>query len=189
MKQLIIAGIIGLASTAAMAGGEEEVSAYNFNYGPYVGIHGGAAIPNNEMVIGNNDTFNTGYDVGGQAGYQIGNLRLEGAFTFLNNSAKANNNVDLRLTTLMANGYYDFNASQVFAPFIGAGAGWVHAWTTSNQFPVNSPESNEFAYQVMAGVRLHIRKHFIWNVDYHRLSWTDGNGAQNLIEAGLSYAF
>ncbi len=187
MKQLIIVGIMGLTSVAAVAGGEEPVIS-NFNYGPYIGIHGGIAIPNNNMVIGGSGRLNVGPDAGAQVGYQVGNIRLEGAFTFFNNATNFNN-VDLRMTTLMANGYYDFNVNSWVAPFLGVGLGWVHEWTTQNQFPVNSPENNEFAYQGIVGIRFHATRHFVVDVDYHRLEWSDGNGAQNLVETGLSYAF
>lgn len=184
MKRLIIVGLISLASTVAVAG-DEEPSVTNFNYGPYVGIHGGVAIPGGN----NGGNFKTGPDVGSQAGFQIGSLRLEGAFTYLSNTLSFNDGIALRMTTLMGNGYYDFQVRPFFAPYVGFGIGWLHAWGVNVPFTINPPEDNEFAYQVMGGVRFHATHHFIIDLGYHRLGWTDGNGAQNLVELGLNYAF
>src|SRR3989338_8380066 len=124
MKQFLMVGIIGLTISGV---GVAMTDDSGVNYGPYLGITSGLAIPSGS----GSQYLNVGPDVGGQIGYQAGNLQLEGAFNYLSNSFSLDDDVVLRMTTLMANAYYDFNFGSIFVPYVGAGLGWLHAWATS----------------------------------------------------------
>lgn len=175
MKRIIMAGLLGLMVCGAAFA----------DIGAYVGVHGGAAMPGGDT----GDNFNTGPDVGAQVGYQLNNLRAELAFTYLNNGVSDNTDLSLGMTTLMSNLYYDLGSGFI-RPFVGGGMGWVHAWVTNNTpLTITLPDNNEFAYQFMSGLRAYMGRHFVMDATYRRLSWTDGNGAQNLFELGLNYVF
>ena len=153
---------------------------------PYVGLHGGIVFPSGMMGSGK---LNAGPIIGAQAGYHMGNVRVEGALSYYSNSLKGNHSAQLHMTTFMANACYDCNLNLHFVLFVGVGIGWVHAWKTNVAVILNGPESNEFAYQGIVGVNFPLSSRFIMGVDYRRLGWTDDNGNQNLIESNLNYLF
>ena len=153
---------------------------------PYVSLYGGVVFPSGM----GSSKLNAGPVVSAQAGYRMGNVRVEGALSYYSNSLKGNHSAKLRMRTLMANGYYDFNLNVPFVPFVGVGIGWVHVWKTHAAAVIlNGPESNEFACQGIAGVNFPLSSQLIVGVDYRRLGWTDANGNQNLIEGSLNYLF
>ncbi|ABS78368.1 porin family protein [Coxiella burnetii] len=181
MKRLITLILVSLAIPPIYAGG--AVDTPFLNSGPYVGLHGGVALPSESDL-------NAGPVVGAQVGYRMGNVRIEGALSYYSNSLEANSDAKLRMTTLMANGYYDFNFNAPLVPFVGVGVGWVHAWRTNNGVLLNrGTDNNEFAYQGIAGVSFRVSPRVTLGVDYRYLGWTDGNGSQNLIEMSVNYQF
>lgn len=183
MKRLIILGLRGLMiAPLLMNANAQDLSA--LLAAPYGGLHGGVAFLSGMM---GNGKLNAGPVMGVQAGYYMGNVRVEGALSYYSNGLKGNHSAQLRMTTLMANAYYNFNLNLLFSPFIGIGIGWVHTWKTNVAVLFNGPESNEFAYQGMTGVNFPLSSQLIAGVDYRRLGWTDGNGNQNLIEINLNY--
>lgn len=191
MKRLAMAATLTILSFGTAIADHDKVTVmqnpWKENY-PYAGVHGGLSIPSGSNGF---NQLNVGADVGGQVGYQIGNLRLEAAATYLSNSLKNLNDTTFKMTTVMANIYYDFHFGNTLVPYVGGGAGWAHAWVTSN-YDYNSnfvsPDANEFAYQAIFGVKFRLGTRTLLDFGYHRLSWTDGNGAQNLIEVALNYA-
>ncbi len=182
IKRLITASLVSLATLGTAFADEPANSQTPLNVGPYVGVHGGIAILSS-------DGWNVGPDVGGQVGYKIGNVRVEGAFSYYSNSTDfLGDNIVLHMTTLMANGYYDFNFGSRVIPFVGAGIGWLHAWL-SDSVGLVVPDDNEFAYQGIAGLNFQINDRLTFGLSYHYLGWSDGGGHQNLVEASLNYAF
>lgn len=183
MKRLIIPGLSSLIALLLINANAQDTS--ELLTAPYVGLHGGITFPTG-MGGGK---LNADPIVGAQAGYRMGNVRIEGALSYYNNSFKGSHSAQLRMATLMANFYYDFNLDFPFVLFIGVGVGWVHTWKTHVDVILNSPESNEFSYQGIAGVNFPISNRLIIGVGCRLLGWTDDNGNQNLIESNLNYLF
>lgn len=188
MKKLMtmIVGAASLAlSTFAFAGGPDVAYSMPPLSGWYIGADAGAAFP------GNSDFLNTGPTVNAQIGYNFGMFRLEAAGNYIRHDLRNFNDIYLNMTTLMLNGYYDFHNSSVVIPFIGAGAGWLHAWYTADfdGFSISGPSKNEFAYQGIAGLGFCVTEHFRIDVRYRILSWTNGDGYENIAEAGFNYFF
>lgn len=185
MKKLLMTAIGAMSlvlSASAIAGSPDNYYSMDTRSGFYIGADAGAAIP------GNLDGLETGPSVNGQFGYDTGMFRLELAGNYLRNYVENFNNIYLNIFTLMVNGYYDFHNSSLVTPFIGAGAGWLRAWETGI-VGVSIPADNEFAYQGIAGLSFRVTDSFDIDVRYRILGWTDGNGYENIVEAGFNYFF
>ncbi|OHE77884.1 MAG: hypothetical protein A3F67_08175 [Verrucomicrobia bacterium RIFCSPHIGHO2_12_FULL_41_10] len=198
MKKLLAAIfsiIAGVAFAAAAFATSADAATSAINSGFYVGAQGGVAIPD--------DNVNTGFDVGGRAGYRFGNgFRVEEAFNYFRQSVDLgplNTNLDAHLNTytLMTNGYYDFNTGTKFIPYLGAGIGLAHDSLTisddNNSLSVSniSGSHSHFAAQGIAGVGYQFTRNVGVDVQYRYL-YTDktvGNQNNTIIEAGLNYYF
>jgi opacity protein-like surface antigen len=86
--------------------------------------------------------FETGYGVGGAAGYDFGSVRIEGEVAFRDNGRISSDGEptgdDLTALTLMANAYYDFENSSPVTPYVGGGLG-------TGRVEYNSPAEGLFA--------------------------------------------
>ena len=142
--------------------------------GVYIGAEGGLNWMLNSTFTGTltvppfgsastqvNANYNTGWLAGGVIGYDFLGPRVELEGVYRSNSGTvsipgvgggANSNVDQ--ISVMANGYYDFMAGQMFVPYVGAGAGVAFLTAGAAGGTANA---TAFAYQAMAGVG--------WNID------------------------
>lgn len=195
MKKLaMVATAATLAlSASAFAGGPDlqaaPVPPAQNNW--YAGLNGGVAIP-----AGDSGLLNTGFDVGGQVGYKMGNIRLEGALSYLRHSVSssilpAGFSADFDALALMANGYYDFDMGNSFVPYVGAGIGWLHGWANAAFGGATaSAVDNEFAYQGIVGIDYKIDPNMTVGVNYHIVSFTNSGGfIDNIINATFNYYF
>ena len=131
----------------------------------------------------------TGYNVGARAGYQFGNVRVEGEFDYANNSADTLENPRREISTdlfrrddslrgsttgmtFLGNMIYDFNVPGLsgygVTPHVlgGIGAGRISTdlkW--GDRTIVNSSDWN-FAYQLGAGVRYQVMPNWSLDLDY-----------------------
>ena len=184
--------IAGLALTTVAFAAGANVSTAISNPGFYVGAQGGVAIPDDSNV-------NTGFDVGGQAGYRFGNgFRVEEAFNYLRQGINFGTfnpvdvSVHLNTYTLMTNGYYDFNTGTKFIPYLGAGIGLSHNSVTvsDDNNSVSVSNGNHFAAQGIAGVAYQLTKAVAFDVQYRNLYAHDAAVQDNnIIEAGVNYYF
>ncbi len=123
--------------------------------------------------------FDSGYALSAAAGYRLGDIRLEGEFTYFNNAiqqasatipfelglAPAAAQGDVGLYAFMANIYYDIPTNSRFRPYAGAGLGFYTSRInnlTATFFPVamlnpvNQTSETSFAFQIKAGVSYEI---------------------------------
>lgn len=122
--------------------------------------------------------FSSGFSASAAVGYRFANnLRLEGEFTYFNNSIEfasaqtpmtpvsgaAQGNVGLY--SFMANAYYDIPTNSRFRPYVGVGLGFYISRInelTATFFPfvplnpVNQTSETSFAFQFKAGVSYEI---------------------------------
>jgi len=103
---LIAAVAVAMMSAASMASAEEATT----KTGVYVGT-GFSLATSDEDGIENQKGFNF------NVGYDFGLLRVEGAYDRLSDD-------DLQSSMFSGMGYFDFDNSSKFTPFIGAGLGW-----------------------------------------------------------------
>ncbi|MBY0324288.1 MAG: OmpA family protein [Reyranella sp.] len=160
--------------------------------GVYLGLEGGAnwmfnSSFNSSITTGfggggsfsTNASWNTGYVLGGQVGYDfIGpRIELEGAYrqntgTITTGSTAGSFGVNLQTINVMGNLYYDFLAGGRFVPYVGAGAGvaFLNAGALNN-----SLTSTQFAYQAMVGAGYNIDETFRINLEGRYMGTTTPN--------------
>jgi outer membrane protein OmpA-like peptidoglycan-associated protein len=116
-----------------------------------------------------NESYNTGWAVGGMIGYDFVGPRveIEGMYrdstgTGVLPSVPSTFAVDAYQVSVMTNVLYDFNAGGRIVPYVGAGAGI--AFLTING--IDGPaESTQFAYQAIVGVGYNIDSTFRINLE------------------------
>ncbi len=94
-------------------------------------------------------------------------------------SASANIGNEIKLTTVMANGYYDFENDSAFTPYVSAGIGYAHlkhtvkvgASASNGQTSVSdsgsaSHTSNNFAWSLGAGVQYALNDDLALDLSY-----------------------
>ncbi|MCH9770739.1 MAG: porin family protein [Gammaproteobacteria bacterium] len=197
MKKLLIATAVASALLAGTALAAQSNAQAKNPSKVYVGGDAGVAIPAQK---GFGDELNTGFDIGGHAGYRVNkNVRVEGDITYIRNSftdatAQSVNYSSLKNNQLffMVNGYYDLTTNYQVVPFVGVGAGLLHEWGTGTKAIATAPDTastNAFAFQGLAGLSYKINSSMDVNVTYHLMSWTGSAGFQNIINGGVNYYF
>jgi len=154
----------------------------------YVGINGGAVwLMDSDIKNGQSGKaeFDLGFGVGGDVGYDFGPVRLEGEIEYrLNDYDKAGldsvgtstSGGSYKSLALMVNGYYDFENSSSFTPFLMVGIGGTNVDTdslTSGGLNIPSDSSWQFAYQVGAGVGWEFANSWILDLSYRFFGTTD----------------
>lgn len=180
MKRFIFSAVIGVFCFSSACAGSPMPD------GVYAGAHGGAAIPTGD----NNSSVDTGYIVGGQLGYRLTHVRVEGEFSFIRNSVAAFEAVQTNVTTYMANGYYDIPVSDRFSPYLGAGMGFAHGWASDTVSNQSTDPDNQFAYQLIGGLGYNVTPAVTLAFQYRYLSFADNNNdAVSGLEGVINYAF
>jgi OmpA-OmpF porin, OOP family len=121
-----------------------------------------------------NRSFDSGYNIGARAGYQMGPWRFEGEYSHRSNgsnltrfASRFNGSVDT--DSFMANGIYDFNVGWALTPHIGMGIGGTTVSDSLNA-PILGYRSRSsdtvFSYQAIAGIRYMINPALALDVDY-----------------------
>ncbi len=197
MRKYIISSVCLLALMGNAAQAEEKKGQW------YGGLEGAYSILSQEKAKGSvldiQNRFNDGWAIGGIAGYDFGQWRLEGEigrhFHNANRFAVGNDNglglgglgnIDAtsgksRLTNYMMNAVFDFGDtynSETIEPFIGAGLG-VADMNLKNLSTASAAFVNDtdmvFAYQVFAGVRVPLAEDFEMSFKYRYLATADAN--------------
>lgn len=164
MKKVLLGSVVMISLTVGPALAQSQSA------GPYGEIRGGvvllsdsdidqAGFPTSEI------SFDTGGVVEGALGYASGTgLRGEVALGYRTNDTDQLSDPvfgvfpidgDVTALSLMANGYYDFNAGMpALHPFVGAGIGVAMIDIEASTFGVTlvNDDDTVFAYQAIAGV-------------------------------------
>ena len=78
----------------------------------------------------------------------------------------SNTTVDAQATSLMINGYYDFNRGGRFQPYVGLGVGYA-------KVDINNDDDSNFAWQAMAGVGVPVNQNLTLDLGYRFMSVDD----------------
>ena len=112
--------------------------------------------------------FDIGFGAGGAVGYDFGEFRVEGEFSYQSagflhgETISANDQADdsLAAMAIMANGFFDLDTGSAFFPYIGIGAGAVNLAVKLAPGKDKTPEFDGngwgFGYQANLGVAYQI---------------------------------
>jgi opacity protein-like surface antigen len=162
--------------------------------GPYVSGAVGIGLPEDARFNGVGDRLNNSIVVNGAVGYNFKPARVELGVGYQSHAYTDHFSEwgDLSYLTVMANGYYDFDAVSGVSPYVMAGAGVVDVNTGDDW--VNE---STFAWQVGTGVGIKVSKTATVDFGYRYLR-TEGLGsimdekvtwAGHNIVAGIRYDF
>jgi opacity protein-like surface antigen len=161
------------------------------NAGAYVSGSVGLGLPNVafdgvDYKLDNNILWN------GAFGYNLKPVRVEIGVGYQKNSYSDYSYPGPSLTTIMANGYYDFNMGSAFSPYVTAGVGIADINTADNYV-----DQTVFAWKVGAGVGVKIASNVTIDLGYQYLK-PEGvssvmnekvNFSSNNILLGMRYDF
>ena len=182
-----------ILAAVALAALPLTAHAQNLN-GFYIGARGGASwlLNSNINVNGvatvtgfgtgalsgsHSASFDTGWALGGFAGYDFVGPRVEIETLYRDNQGSqggllpiagvgtlnSRGVAEVRQTSVMANVYYDFFAREAFTPYVGAGAGI--AFINSHIGSLTNSSDTEFAYQAIVGVGYKVMPNLRLNLD------------------------
>jgi len=118
------------------------------------------------------------YNSGAGAGISFGNhltpnIRAEADLAHTRADVKPNGAGSLRLTTAMANLYYDFPTGTAVTPYVGAGLGSVYGQATDD---IHTDDDDfAFGYQLMAGASVEMQNGREFVAGYRFLDGQDLN--------------
>jgi outer membrane protein OmpA-like peptidoglycan-associated protein len=198
---IALSALSAASSYAQTVGSDEPYTGPN---GPYIRGEGGWSWENPMKGQGStnlnfNSTEESGYVVGGAAGWKFGQLRAELGLDFSGHGVQtlgvnqdgglgarlhvaslsgvsSNPTGDVHIWSGMANAYWDFRTGTPFVPYIGIGVGVAHV--SVDNFGVRgtviaNSSDNVFAYQPMVGVRYHITDAVAIGAEYRYFATVD----------------
>ena len=166
-KFLLLAGVACLFSTAANAGVSPYLSAkasYDFNRVKVKWTEDGE-IARDKM---NKELFGSHVAAGVRAGYVRGEIELNNSRDIRRNNTDEDGDFSkfkLYKHSVMANAYFDYLTCTPWTPYVGAGLGvsYLKAQMFENGEKEFDKSTNNFAWQVMAGLAYEFNSH--WAVD------------------------
>ncbi len=138
---------------------------------PYVSGSVGLGIAGDfkEPDLGNVYGMDSGFAVNGAVGYDFDGLRVEGAVGYQKNHYTDEDTLGSSLLTVMANGYYDFNAGGELKPYVMAGLGIANL-NVDDSFGTDPwLDESYFAWQLGAGVGYQVSTSTTIDVGYRYL--------------------
>jgi OOP family OmpA-OmpF porin len=201
MRHRYLLGVgVGFAATLACASAQAQF---------YIGAEGGWTSLENQTgsysftkplpgfagrVLGANEHFDDGFNVGGRFGYMWGHWRFEEEFRHQENEITAfilggkgvtGIRGDRQAEAIMTNVIYDFSLGWPVSPHIGGGVGAVEQKEGLKQFPgvgqLAHGDNWQFGYQGIAGLRWMASPSVALDLDYRYLATEDPNFKSSLI--------
>ncbi|MET0155071.1 MAG: porin family protein [Rickettsiales bacterium] len=140
-----------------------------FAQSPYYGSIKGIYVPGQD--VGSRD-YDNGWGVGLALGKNIGpNVRTEAELFHIQSDVDAPGGGKLRLSSAMANMYYDVPTGTAVTPYVGAGLGGIYGEATSNG--LTDDDDFGFGYQFMAGANVTLGNGHAFYAGYRYLDGTD----------------
>ncbi len=184
---LLVVAMVG----APVAASAQSKSASNRSPGFYAGVESGL----NWLLNNGENSYNTGYAIGGVAGYDFLGPRVELEVMYRNNAGTAatpfgNAAGQVNQLSTMVNGLYDFLPASVITPYAGAGLGL--AFASPGLLGPSSLGATAFAYQGIVGVGYNATPLLRVNLDA-RYYGTSNPGTYNnndiSVMLGVTYKF
>src|SRR6266404_1713536 len=190
VKKKILMAIVGMFALPVGAQAQSTFTPKQTNPGFYFGAEGGL----NWLLNSGRNDMNTGFAVGGVAGYDFVGPRVELEEVYRANNGQrstrfGNISGQIEQLSTMVNVLYDFIPGATITPYAGVGAGVAFADSGLNGCSLCS---TQFAYQGIVGVGWNVDRNVRLNLDARYYGTTNGGGLQyqnNNITAmlGLTY--
>jgi opacity protein-like surface antigen len=175
MKRTLLSLLVALAAATLLASVAAAAGAPYYPMHPYFSVHiGGTSLQDADVdfddpgiVFDDEIEFDNGFNVGAAFGYDYGLARLEVELAYRENDVDRVNSEgfafradgDFSATSVMLNGYWDFETGSPVVPYIGGGIGFANVSANNIKvFDVDGVESfvddddSVFAYQLAAGI-------------------------------------
>jgi opacity protein-like surface antigen len=174
MKRTLLSLLVALASVTLLASVASAAGAPYPPMHPYFSVHvGGTWLQDADVDFDDPDffddeiEFDSGFNVGGAFGYDYGMARLEIELAHRQNDVDTikvdlldfKGDGDFSATSVMLNGYWDFETGSPVVPYIGGGIGFANVSANNVKFFENGvrvryvdDDDNVFAYQLAAGI-------------------------------------
>ena len=191
MKKLLLASVVVLFASNAMAGGLYISPKLGMTFENTNDIKMSVYTVGREVDMGskNDNVFHAGLAVGYDFSQWV-NLRVEGEYMY---HAKADANISWvsmrggefeiksNIHSLNANVYYDFRNSTPFTPYVGAGMGFSRVDTKLSYPRISgSDDKTEFTYNLQAGLDFNLDDHNTIGIGYRYTSLGDGKAPINM---------
>lgn len=141
-------------------------------------------------------SFKDSFLVDAAVGYDFGRFRLEGGLGYARPDVKKSRvsgversgDGDLEVLAFMFNGYYDFENSTSFTPFIGTGMGIAQLNMDARDPSLiqNTESDSVFAYQFTAGGAYDLSERFAFLASYRYFATTEGEFQTRVPSVGFS---
>jgi len=161
--------------------------------GAYVSSSLGVCLPEDAHFPTGDFPLDSALVLNGAAGYTFGSARFEGAISYQQNGYTNHESEwgDLKILTVMANGYYELDTGSDIKPYLMAGAGIADV-STSDDYT----SGTVFAWQVGAGIGIKATKKITCDLGYRYLAANnvssfegDMDWRTHEIIAGIRYDF
>jgi opacity protein-like surface antigen len=195
MKRTLLSLLVALAAVTLLASVASAAGAPYYPMHPYFSVHVGGTWLQDADIDFDDPTepdaeveFDNGFNVGGAFGYDYGLARLEIELAHRENDVDTINTVngafkgdgDFSATSLMLNGYWDFETGSPVVPYLGGGIGFANVSANNVKvFDVNGVNSfvddddNVFAYQLAAGIAFDINPALTLDLGYRFFDTSD----------------
>ncbi len=147
------AGIVYVSGSGGFTGVEDSTTDYS--------LEGSAVSLNTEV------SFEAGWNAGGAIGYDFGMFRTDFEFGYRKNGLESitwdgiseSLTENITVMSYLANGYFDFDTSTAFTPYVGFGVGFANI-----EIPADT--DSVFAYKITAGLEYALSPAFSLTGDY-----------------------
>jgi opacity protein-like surface antigen len=182
--KILLVGLLIAASTTSV-----------FAAGPYIGTALGVTIlHDSDVKIPGTSKITASYDLGFgmnmSGGYNFDGARIEGELGYKSTEIDKISGpgrsgyvqgADVTIMSYMVNGYYDVRTPSPVTPYIGVGLGLVNVKIDINGM---SGDDTVFAYQLMTGLGIAIKKNLILDLSYR---FQSASGDANISGADVQY--
>jgi opacity protein-like surface antigen len=195
MKRTLLSLLVALASVTLMASVASAAGAPYYPMHPYFSIHAGgtwlqdANVDFDDPALFDDEIeFDNGFNVGGAFGYDYGLARLEIELAHRENDVDTINvdlidfkgDGDFSATSVMLNGYWDFETGSPVVPYIGGGIGFANVSANNVKFfdelgavRYVDDDDNVFAYQLAAGLAFALNPALTLDLGYRFFGTSD----------------
>jgi opacity protein-like surface antigen len=195
MKRTLLSLLVALASVTLLTSVASAAGAPYYPMHPYFSVHVGgtwlqdANVDFDDPALFDDEIeFDNGFNVGGAFGYDYGLARLEIELAHRENDVDTINvdlidfkgDGDFSATSVMLNGYWDFETGSPVVPYLGGGIGFANVSANNVKFfdelgavRYVDDDDNVFAYQLAAGLAFALNPALTLDLGYRFFGTSD----------------
>jgi opacity protein-like surface antigen len=195
MKRTLLSLLVALASVTLLTSVASAAGAPYYPMHPYFSVHVGgtwlqdANVDFDDPALFDDEIeFDNGFNVGGAFGYDYGLARLEIELAHRENDVDTINvdlidfkgDGDFSATSVMLNGYWDFETGSPVVSYLGGGIGFANVSANNVKFfdelgavRYVDDDDNVFAYQLAAGLAFALNPALTLDLGYRFFGTSD----------------